>query len=88
MQDAKRKGRLCSGSRRSDLNRHAYRLNPSLRDRTKHIREANGRAKLTSEKVAKIRKMYASGAYTQRVLGDLFGVTQVQISTIVRGKQW
>ena len=50
--------------------------------------EDNGRAILTSEKVAQIREMYATGNFSQEKLGSLFGVKQVTISAIVRQIIW
>lgn len=44
--------------------------------------------KLTWAQVQEIRSRYAAGGVLQRELGAEFGVTQVQISAIVRGKQW
>lgn len=49
--------------------------------------ELNGRAKLTWQQVAIIRTRYASGESQQRIAND-FGVSQVAISHIVRGKSW
>ncbi len=50
--------------------------------------EGNGMAVLTWDKVAQIREMYATGDYSQRYLGRLFGVTQVTINGVVRHKGW
>jgi hypothetical protein len=43
---------------------------------------------LTIEKVHEIRRMYASGRYFQRELGEIFGVTQTLIGGVVRGSRW
>jgi len=45
-------------------------------------------AKLNEVKVAKIRRLYATGGYSQAVLGEKFGVHQSIISDIVRHKIW
>lgn len=50
--------------------------------------ENNANDKLTEEEVVKIRKLYATGRYTQEVLGDMFNVTQMNISAITRRKTW
>lgn len=47
----------------------------------------NGRAKLTEDDVIDIRTVYAIGA-RQIDIAAAYGVTQVQISAIVRRKQW
>ena len=50
--------------------------------------ELNGHAKLNSSDVADIRKLYASGRYTQKELGEMYSITQVAVSQIVLGKSW
>lgn len=45
--------------------------------------ESHGMAKLRRKDVIKIRKMYATGRYTQKALGEIFGVTQTHIWRIV-----
>ena len=52
------------------------------------VGELNGRAKLTWAKVERIRKLYATGRYSQKRLARAAGVSQVEISKIVRGKSW
>ncbi len=47
----------------------------------------NGRAKLSEPQVAAIREAYAHRV-TQVALAQLYGMSQNQISTIVRGAQW
>ncbi len=50
--------------------------------------EKCGMSKMTRENVIKLREMYSTGDYTQKQLGDLFGITQVNTSSIVRRKIW
>jgi hypothetical protein len=51
--------------------------------------EAHGGAKLTNAKVLAIRKLYATGRFTQQELAYKFGLTdQSRISYIVNKKQW
>ena len=45
-------------------------------------------AKLTWDKVEEIRKMYKSGKYTQRKLGEMFGVDHSVINEIHLNKIW
>ncbi len=45
-------------------------------------------AKLTKEKVVKIRELYATGEYPSRRLGAMFGVSKVNIMNIVNNKVW
>ena len=48
----------------------------------------HGRAKLTQTDVRQIRKLWAAGEYTQRELGDRFGVRRRHINRIVNKKTW
>lgn len=50
--------------------------------------ERHGHAKLTADKVREIIDLYRAGGVTQLELGAQFGVHQVQVSQIVRGKAW
>lgn len=47
--------------------------------------EGHGNSKLTDDQVREIRKLNASGEFSQRQLAAMFGVTQPTIGTIVRG---
>ena len=58
-----------------------------------HINEHQGEMqflnrKLTPQDVIKIRSLYKGGDYTQKQLGNLFGVSNVQVHKIVRRKDW
>ena len=50
--------------------------------------EANGLAKLTSSQVRLIRWLHESGVYLHRELGEMFGVSKVQVTRIINRKQW
>lgn len=50
--------------------------------------ENNGRAKLVDEHVKNIRLLYATGFFTQKELGDYYGVGQTTISEVVLRKKW
>lgn len=50
--------------------------------------ELNPMAKVTTEDVHKIRKLYNHKICSQRVLGILFNVSQGTIHNIVREKEW
>lgn len=49
--------------------------------------EGHGAAKLSAADVRKTRKTYGSGQ-SQAKFGELFGITQTAISSIVRRKSW
>lgn len=49
---------------------------------------ANPNVKLTEDEVCKIRILYTTGRFTQVELATVFGVTNMTISHIVRGKTW
>ena len=61
-------------------------------DKIKHgtiIRgEKHPRSILTSVAVREIRSLWKTGLYTQQKLADMYGVKQMAISKIVRGKTW
>ena len=48
----------------------------------------NSSSKLTEDQVLEIRRIYSSGEISQRALGEMFDVTQMLISYIVRRKNW
>ena len=50
--------------------------------------ERNGRAKITDDDVRAIRCLYATGNFTQRQIGQRFGVSDVMVSLIVRRISW
>jgi hypothetical protein len=63
----------------------AYEERPYLRF-AKVRGEGHGMAKLTNKQVRKIRKLYATGLYSQKALGGMFGVTQSNICYLTKGK--
>jgi len=50
--------------------------------------ERNRHAKLTEAQVVEIRKRYAAGGVTQRVLGLEYGVYPSHVGSIVTGVKW
>lgn len=64
----------------------------NCRDRVERGRSLRGSrhnmAKLTEEDVLEIRTLWATGLHQQRELADRFGVSQPNISKIVRGRLW
>lgn len=50
--------------------------------------ERNPRAKLTSEQVVEIRRLYSTGNYLQKHLAQMFGIDQTVVSEIVRRAIW
>lgn len=52
------------------------------------IGDANPKAKLTQHDVMKIRQLYATGNYSQRELGQQFGVSKQNIADIVHRRIW
>jgi len=50
--------------------------------------EMNHAAKLDMATAQKIRKEYSSGGVSQQKIADKYGVTQVAVSLIIRGKTW
>lgn len=68
----------------SENHKHAYRTlgREAVRG------EAHCQSKLTEESVKEIRKLYATGEWTQVELGRMFGVDNATISRIVRYEMW
>jgi len=59
------------------------------RDGTENVGERNGRHKLTEAEVREIRQLWGSGGYwTQRELGEMFGVGRHAIGKIVKHRRW
>jgi hypothetical protein len=80
-----------------ELGTHAQ----NMRDMTERGRQARGEvlaklkrgelaphAKLTAAQVSEIRSTYAQGDVTRAELARRYGVSQVQIGNVVRGKCW
>jgi hypothetical protein len=45
-------------------------------------------AKLTDDEARAVRDMYATGRYTQRQVGSVFGIGQTTVSAVVRRAHW
>lgn len=58
------------------------------KDKTKKNYENYARATLSHKQVEEIRQKYATGNYTQVVLGEEYGIQQSAISKIVLAKRW
>jgi hypothetical protein len=80
LSDCAAKGRLNTAAGE----RHGSRTKPQSRARGERV----AGAKLTAEQVEEIRRLYATGDFTQQVLGDRFGVDRAAIGFIVRGVNW
>lgn len=78
--DCKAKGRLNTAAGE----RHGSRTMPESRARG----EAVGNARLTSDQVSEIVRLYLTGNFTQHVLADQFRCSRENISRILRGTNW
>jgi hypothetical protein len=65
-----------------DMDAKGRRVTPDRRG------ERHGNSRLTEGNVREIRKLYATRTVTQTALAWRFGVTQVQVSSIVRRESW
>lgn len=45
-------------------------------------------SKLTHKKISKMRRMHATGRFSQKYIGDKFGVSQSVVSCAIRGKSY
>lgn len=48
----------------------------------------NGNSRLTDDQVVRIHKLFQTGNYTKKKLGQMFRVSDVLIGYIIRGKLW
>ena len=62
--------------------------NDKIRLRTKKRGEQISNSKFTNKQAEQIRKMYATGKWSQQKLADKYGVVQFTISQLVRGKRY
>lgn len=59
-----------------------------------HDRDAKGRwrggreRKLSLERANEIRALYSTGKYTQRAIGEMYGVARHTIAKVVNGRTW
>lgn len=51
-------------------------------------REKSNLAKLTQEQVDEIIKLALAKTYTQKVIGEMFNITQGHVSALLNGKRW
>jgi hypothetical protein len=91
--DRHRKGRDASGDRngartkpetRARGDRSGLRVHPERAPRG----ERNRHAKLTEEKVRRIRAIAALGVLSQSLLGRMYGITHVNVRSIVTRETW
>ena len=59
-----------------------------VKEQPKQRGEKHHNVKLAEEQVRVIKRLYGAPGISQRRLADIFGVSQVQIGRIVRGKTW
>lgn len=52
------------------------------------INHGNANKKLTEQEVKEIWKLWCSGLFTQKEIGEIYGVCNQNISCIVNGKTW
>jgi len=50
--------------------------------------EENSQAKLTEKQVLRIRKLYATGEYTQTAIATAYGVTSINVHFIIHRRTW
>jgi len=73
---------------KSENTAHGYRVLGRKAPNYPSFGEKNGSAKLTEERVRKIRQLYATGKYRQKDIAIMFGVTQRLICIITRREIW
>lgn len=53
-----------------------------------HIGEKHGNAKITNEQAREIRRLWRAKKYTQKQLGEMFGISAQHAGRIGRGDRW
>lgn len=71
---------------RSENHIHAYRV--LGRPKVRCTGEKNSRAKITTKDADAIKREYGKGIKSQREIGLMFGISQAQVSSIVRNVSW
>jgi hypothetical protein len=92
MADMARRGRACSGARKSEImkrvaargDNHAFRRRPELCARG----ERSGHAKLTKDAVREIRAKYAAGGTSHARLAAEYGVAAGTIQDVLERRTW
>ena len=79
---------LYAGTQQDNVNDMVRRKRQAPAELTRHLGEEHGRAKLTDDDVREIRALYATGNYSQPILGKRYGVVHSTIGRIVRGEHW
>lgn len=79
---------ICCNPKHLYLGTQKDNLKQMIEDGRSHVGEKHGLAKLTEEDVLKIRKMYSTGKYTLKTLGETFKTCFQNISDIINRKHW
>jgi hypothetical protein len=64
------------------------RRNQPLRRYGQNFGENNGLAKLTEDEVIQIKRLALAGAFSQRQIARVFGITQSNVCWIKHGRTW
>jgi predicted XRE-type DNA-binding protein len=67
---------------------HLYLGTVKENARDREVRERIGTTTLTARLVREIRKVYARGWFSQTAIAEACGISQAQVSNIVRGRTW
>lgn len=79
---------LCVNPRHLWLGTQADNIKDKIKKNRQNRGETNWNARLTEEKVIKIRRMFATGNYTKREIGKLFDTTDDNVYMIVSRRTW
>jgi hypothetical protein len=80
--------RLCVNPDHLFVGTHKDNLRDMVEKGRSNKGQKNVRARLTEDQVRQIRSMYSTGNYTQRAIGEEFGVGQKVISQIINKDTW
>ncbi len=83
-----RPSHLCAGSQRENIHDMIAKGRAASPDAIARRGDENGAAKLTSEKVAEIRRLYEPRKYTQTRIAKEYDVSLALVEKIVGGRLW
>lgn len=80
--------RRCINPHHVEFKTRAQNEHDKIRDGTHNGGERHGMAKVTDAERAEIQRLYATGRYTQRELGQRFGIAEQSVGHIVNAPTW
>lgn len=67
---------------------HSANLMDKVEHGTHSRGEQNGNNRHSEDDILRMRSLYRSGGYSQREIGEMYGIRQAAVSGIINGKSW